>query len=716
MDNNKEDDVNNVDDVNTVDNQKQNTITNVNQKSISFFVSNIKRIPRLEKLRRDSVPILSGQLAFPTPNSDGNRNRKRGRSKPDADQISYGFVPRVFPKGKKVGAKTVQGEKIDKRTSDEENTEEPSRSPKAKKQRGRDIKETKESIVDANKEKVSQKNGKDNEENEDDYSWHEEDVNTFDKYLMAAKKNGKIKKCIDCKKNYCAEYNNKAKIRCLTCNSNHHGCIREESCKTEKLCKTSKGYVWLCTDCREIIDSKDTDFIKKIREEIMKNNNEGKHMEDENYEHSEDGKNTGKNKNSNTKDSQNEERESNVPKTITEKFTHDDIILNYHGSNIREVDLRTLEEKNWINDTIISFFFEHLQRVTFRKNKQILFVSPEATQILKSGEEIDLPVILNQLGALHMEYIFFPVNNNETFDREGGTHWSLLVYNKNIKTWFHLDSMHDLNNVHARQLMNRVNTYMDNETPPKFVETNCTQQNNGYDCGTFTMMHAQETAKRAIEKLPLANCVVNRIATNKMRSVIKDLISIEIHMSKKKRNIDLESKQTESNVHISKEKGNKYIETKLAESERICHYWRKNICKKGSKCLFKHPELCETQIKTGKYQDYFTNICNKYHPMICLNNMRKEPCKYGERCKFRHINKENREYIQEQNQKINEFKENNTRTFHSSRDRNWQNTNIFEERSNQEYHHNDKYHHASQHYNGKWNQYDYNHSDKRYKK
>ena len=697
MENDKEVDVSNVEEVNTVENPKQNIKANLNQKSIKFFVP--KRISKLKNLRRDSVPIISGQLAFRTTNSDGKENRKRGRSKLDGNQSYHGFVPRVFPRGKKIGTKTVQDEELEKRTNCEGNTEESGRSPKAKKQKSRDTKGNKESFADENNE--NKENEKENEENEDDYSWHEEDINTFDKYLVAAKKNGKIKKCIDCNKNYCAEYNNKTNIRCLLCNSNSHGCIKEELCKADKPCETSKGFVWLCTQCRDFIESKDTDFSKNLREEIMKNSNKEKHMENEKKRLLEYGKKTGKNKssNSNTKVDQNDEIISPISKTLEEKSTNDGVILNYHGSNIRETDLKTLEGKNWINDTIISFFFEHLQRVTFGKNKQLLFVSPAATQILKAGENRDLPVILNPLGALHKEYIFFPVNNNETVDRVGGTHWSLLVYNKNVNTWIHLDSQRDLNNVHARQLMNRVNTYMNGKTPPKYVETNCTQQNNGYDCGAFTMMHAQETAKRALEKLPIANCVINRIVTNKMRSVIHDLINIEIHMLKKKQNVDI----------------NKGIENNPTENERICHYWRRNRCKKGDKCLFKHPELCEAQIKTGKCQDYFTNICMKYHPIICLKNMKKESCKYGERCWFRHINKETvNEYTQQQTKKLNELKEANPRNLHSIGDRKWQNSNSFDERNNHEYHQYDKHQHTS-HQNERYNhQYEYNHSDNTY--
>ena len=132
--------------------------------------------------------------------------------------------------------------------------------------------------------------------------------------------------------------------------------------------------------------------------------------------------------------------------------------------------------------------------------------------------------------------------------------------------------------------------------------------------------------------------------------------------------------------------------------------------------MFKHPELCESQIKTGKCQDYFTNICMKYHPIICLKNMKKEPCKYGERCWFRHINKETvTEYTQQHTKKRNEFKEMNPRNFHSNGYRKWQNTNSFDERNNQEYHRYDKRQHTSQQYNERYNhQYEYDHSDNAY--
>ncbi|CAL4088181.1 unnamed protein product, partial [Meganyctiphanes norvegica] len=213
--------------------------------------------------------------------------------------------------------------------------------------------------------------------------------------------------------------------------------------------------------------------------------------------------------------------------------------------------------------------------------------------------------------------------------------------------------------------MTRVNAIMEGETPPKFVVTNCTQQDNGYDCGAFTMLHAQELAKKAVEKLHLDTCEVSTLEASKMRIIIRDLILVEKHMAQNKRN--------------------RTKETNQMESEKICHYWRKYRCKKGNKCLFNHPKLCESHIKTGECREV-KKQCGNYHPIICRNNLRNEKCNYGDRCKFRHINREdNREY-DELNQKLNnELGQKNVSNYYVSEDRNrnWQNRNRGKERYNE---------------------------------
>ena len=73
--------------------------------------------------------------------------------------------------------------------------------------------------------------------------------------------------------------------------------------------------------------------------------------------------------------------------------------------------------------------------------------------------------------------------------------------------------------------------------------------------------------------------------------------------------------------------------------EKVCWYWQKDGCNKGENCWHKHPKLCETQLKFGECK-VKNKPCENYHTVICRNNMRRERCEYGSRCRFRHINKE----------------------------------------------------------------------------
>ena len=67
--------------------------------------------------------------------------------------------------------------------------------------------------------------------------------------------------------------------------------------------------------------------------------------------------------------------------------------------------------------------------------------------------------------------------------------------------------------------------------------------------------------------------------------------------------------------------------------------------------------------------------------------MRNEKCNYGDRCKFRHINREdNREYDEELNQKLNnDLGQKNVSNYYinEDRNRNWQNRNRGKERYNE---------------------------------
>ncbi|CAL4092285.1 unnamed protein product, partial [Meganyctiphanes norvegica] len=167
---------------------------------------------------------------------------------------------------------------IDKRIKetedDSEEKSEDSMSPEKKRQKNDNkISEEKSSDINnkGNKEKSKEHERKQKENEENEISiWSEEDVNIWDKHLMKQKEYTLLKKCIDCGDKYGAEYESKTKENCIICKVNEHDCIKDKSSKL------SKGYVWICNECKETIGKGNTDIIEKFRKEMVKKVSNGK--------------------------------------------------------------------------------------------------------------------------------------------------------------------------------------------------------------------------------------------------------------------------------------------------------------------------------------------------------------------------------------------------------------------------------------------------------
>lgn len=203
----------------------------------------------------------------------------------------------------------------------------------------------------------------------------------------------------------------------------------------------------------------------------------------------------------------------------------DKVVLSYHDALIHESDLRLLEGRNWLNDSLISFWFEYLHHEIFQGCREFLFISPEVTQLLKMGDPCEIPLFLDPLDARRRSLIFLPVNDNASVVASGGSHWSLLVYTKQDNKWFHYDSQRGLNYRDARCLVQRMNTYLDDTEEASLHDAYCTQQDNSYDCGAFVMVFAQRLAEMASKGLDLSSCFVQRQDANQIRESILTLVN-----------------------------------------------------------------------------------------------------------------------------------------------------------------------------------------------
>ncbi|XP_005176411.1 sentrin-specific protease 8 [Musca domestica] len=163
-------------------------------------------------------------------------------------------------------------------------------------------------------------------------------------------------------------------------------------------------------------------------------------------------------------------------------YSHaDPIALSFNETCLRTSDVQLLSGPYWLNDQIISFYYEYLERVKYKNNPDLLFVPPEVTQCMKFSDDGELETLLNQLEAPKKPFIFFVLNDNESTDA-GGTHWSLLVFSRPEKTFFHFDSLGNSNSNASHQFVQRIKDAL-NCRNAHMKPIRCLQQANGYDCG-----------------------------------------------------------------------------------------------------------------------------------------------------------------------------------------------------------------------------------------
>ena len=466
--------------------------------------------------------------------------------------------------------------------------------------------------------------------------------------------NGTRKKCIDCNKIYCAKQTSKNRKKCLVCKCGEHGCMKENNYKM------SKGDFWICRECKESLESRNIlNIPEKPREEIGLKGIKRKRTESESNDHK-------KVERVETETNPNEKNYCNMKKTTDDtkkdEGSDDSIYLSRYSTTIKESDILLIRGKNWINDNLLTVWMKHLQQIIHGKNEKLLFVLPTITQMLKIGDTKDINKTLNSLEAWWKEYIIMPVNDNSV-DKEGGNHWSLLVYSQYDDTWYHFDSLQGSNLKHARRLVSRMNPYLSNKIQPTLVESCCTQQNNNYDCGAFVMVHAKMAARRAIEGKNLDKCYVDKKEITIIREILYDLISLERQMAKTRGNGEKIGKKDEKN---DTEERIKIVEKEQIQQkiESVCRNWAKDTCKKGESCIYKHPVRCEEIMRKGYCDNKQYRKCKYYHPKICWDNLNQERCRRGHRCTYRHINREIIGYDNQNSRNSKEQREND-RKYHN---------------------------------------------------
>ncbi|KAL6195703.1 hypothetical protein ACLB2K_031321 [Fragaria x ananassa] len=175
------------------------------------------------------------------------------------------------------------------------------------------------------------------------------------------------------------------------------------------------------------------------------------------------------------------------------KSNPDEKILSYNDVVLRRSDLDILSGPYFLNDRIIEFYFSHLSSCS----EEILLIPPSITFWMMNCPAESLKDFLDPLHLPDKKVVIFPVNDNDDVsEAEGGSHWSLLAFERSMNTFYHHDSSRGgLSKRPAKRLYNAVKKFMSvssSATDPVYKEcTDSPHQVNGYDCGMYVLAIAR---------------------------------------------------------------------------------------------------------------------------------------------------------------------------------------------------------------------------------
>ncbi|PON62352.1 Ulp1 protease family, C-terminal catalytic domain containing protein [Parasponia andersonii] len=167
----------------------------------------------------------------------------------------------------------------------------------------------------------------------------------------------------------------------------------------------------------------------------------------------------------------------------------DEKILSYNDVVLRRSDLDILSGPYFLNDRIIEFYLSYLS--SCHASQDVLLVPPSISYWIMNCPLIDsLKEFVEPLHLPAKTLVLFPINDNDDVSKaEGGSHWSLLAYERNDNVFIHHDSSKGINRSDATRLYNRVRRFMsDSGSTSNIRYLECTdspQQKNGYDCGLY---------------------------------------------------------------------------------------------------------------------------------------------------------------------------------------------------------------------------------------
>ena len=178
---------------------------------------------------------------------------------------------------------------------------------------------------------------------------------------------------------------------------------------------------------------------------------------------------------------------------------NDPILITYKSCSIKQSDINCLSDYQYLNDLIISFYYEILNEKYM--SNDIVLLDPAVSMSIIFDKDLDdiNNCIFEPLGMKNKKFIFVPINDNTKIEyKTSGSHWTLNIIDVNNNTIYYLDSM--LGNIsNAKVSVRKFEKLFGKKFNFVYALEN-TYQTNSSDCGMFILGFTETILKYLKEK------------------------------------------------------------------------------------------------------------------------------------------------------------------------------------------------------------------------
>ncbi|MCP4355122.1 MAG: hypothetical protein GY793_05730, partial [Proteobacteria bacterium] len=193
--------------------------------------------------------------------------------------------------------------------------------------------------------------------------------------------------------------------------------------------------------------------------------------------------------------------------------------------------MNSLKEKQWLTGRIIDSKIKAIlkENENIIKDNKIRYVDTGNMVLLNNTtDKTGIKQIINDNKITESNWVLYIINNckiRETWNE--GDHWSLLIYSKEHHQYHHFDSIRG--NPNAESAKDLILNMLDKDSfiegnLPSYREEDCGKQNNGYDCGIFTISNIA----KAIEHIGNKNEWTDMTTTQEEAVVLRKLMLSQI--------------------------------------------------------------------------------------------------------------------------------------------------------------------------------------------